>query len=401
MPTFEKIPGLVSLASNSPGATGYGVQSEYLVRYMKRHRMNVALLSNYGQEGTIGEYRTPFGTIPHYPRGVAPYSQDVLTPWHNHHRAQHDLGLKHAIMTLYDVWVYENWKDDVPVISWVPLDHVTLPPKVEAFLRRDNVTPVAMAPHGLRQLQKTGIDAVYVPHAVDTKVFKNTPKMMGPEGMTPTRDLLGIGGETFLVAIVAANKANGQVHRKAYDVNFLAFAAHLQRFPDSHLYVHADPSVGVGGFDLGVLARVCGIPKEKITFANRDEYRIGYSRESVAALYSAADVLLACSYGEGFGLGHIEAQACGTRAIGSSWAAAPDLLGEDSWLVDGTPFWDSPQSAFYQIPLLDSVVSALQHSYNAERGFSPVARKFALQFDEETVWNQYWMPFLKGYFGSD
>ncbi len=397
MPTFEKIPGLVSLASNSPGPTGYGVQSEYLVRYMKRHRMNVALLSNYGQEGSIGEYRTPHGTIPHYPRGVAPYSQDVLTAWHEHHRAGTP-KLRHAIMTLYDVWVYEGWKDDVPVISWVPLDHVTLPPKVEAFLKRDNVTPVAMAPHGLRQMQRAGIDGVYVPHAVDTNVFKNTPKMMGPDGMTPTRELLGIGEDTFLVAIVSANKANGQVHRKNFDVNFLAFAAHLEKFPNSHLYVHADPAPNVGGFDLGVLARVCGIPKENITFANRDQYRIGYSREAVAALYSAADVLLACSYGEGFGLGHIEAQACGTRVIGSSWAAAPDLLGEDSWLVDGQPFWDHPQGAFYQIPLLGSVVSALHHAHEGERGFSNVARKFALGFDEEKVWMDYWVPFLKGYF---
>jgi hypothetical protein len=105
------------------------VQAEYLVRYMKRHRMNVGILSNYGQEGSIGEYRTDHGVVPHYPRGVAPYSQDVLTPWHEHHRASAP-DLKHAIMTLYDVWVYEAWKDDIPVVSWVPLDHVTLPPKV-------------------------------------------------------------------------------------------------------------------------------------------------------------------------------------------------------------------------------------------------------------------------------
>jgi glycosyltransferase involved in cell wall biosynthesis len=395
--TYEKIPGLISLASNSPGPTGYGVQAEYLVRYMKRHRMNVGILSNYGQEGSIGEYRTDHGVVPHYPRGVAPYSQDVLTPWHEHHRASAP-DLKHAIMTLYDVWVYEAWKDEQPVISWVPLDHVTLPPKVARFLKRDNVTPVAMAPHGVRQLENAGIECEYAPHAVNTKVFAKTPKIIGPDGMMPTRELLEISEDTFLVAIVAANKANGQVHRKNYDINFLAFAAHLQKFPDSHLYVHADPAPNVGGFDLAVLSRVCGIPKEKITFANRDLYRVGYSREELAALYTAADVLLAPSYGEGFGVPQIEAQACGTRVIGSSWSAAPDLIAEDGWLVDGQPFWDSPQGAFYQVPLLGSVVGALEQAYNMERGFSAVARKFALDFDEEKVWGDYWMPFLKGYF---
>ena len=394
---YEKLKGVVSLATNNPNsATGYGVQAEFLVRYMKRHSMNVGVLSNYGLEGAIGEHRTEFGVVPVFPKGVAPYSQDVLTVWHEFHR-QSAPDLKHAIMTLYDVWVYNGWKDDLPVISWVPLDHVTLPPGVAQFLRRENVTPVAMAPHGKRQLDNADINSVYIPHAVNTKVFQKTPKIMGPDGMMPTRELLGVSDDTFLVAMVAANKANGIIHRKAYDVNFMAFSAHLQSHPDSHLYVHADPAPNVGGFDLGLLARVCGIPPEKITFANKDKYRVGYSQAELAALYSAADVLLAPSYGEGFGVPCIEAQSAGTRVIGSSWAATADLVAEDGWLVEGQPFWDEPQKAFYQVPLLDSVVSALALA-EKERGFSAVSRKFALDFDEEKVWTDYWLPFLKGYF---
>ena len=394
---YEKLKGVVSLATNNPNSpTGYGVQAEFLVRYMKRHSMNVGVLSNYGLEGAIGEHRTEFGVVPVFPKGVAPYSQDVLTVWHEFHR-QSAPDLKHAIMTLYDVWVYNGWKDEVPVIAWVPLDHVTLPPGVAQFLRRENVTPVAMAPHGKRQLDNADINSVYIPHAVNTKVFQKTPKIMGPDGMMPTRELLGVSDDTFLVAMVAANKANGIIHRKAYDVNFMAFSAHLQAHPDSHLYVHADPAPNVGGFDLGLLARVCGIPPEKITFANKDKYRVGYSQAELAALYSAADVLLAVSYGEGFGVPCIEAQSAGTRVIGSSWAATADLVAEDGWLVEGQPFWDEPQKAFYQVPLLDSVVSALALA-DKERGFSAVSRKFALDFDEEKVWTDYWLPFLKGYF---
>jgi glycosyltransferase involved in cell wall biosynthesis len=254
-----------------------------------------------------------------------------------------------------------------------------------------------MAPHGKRQLENAGIESVYIPHAVNTKVFAKTPKMLGPEGMTPTRELLAVSDDTFLVMMVAANKANGILHRKAYDVNFMAFSAHLQSHPDSHLYVHADPAPNVGGFDLALLARVSGIPAEKITFANREQYRIGYSQAELAALYSAADVLLAPSYGEGFGVPTVEAQACGTRVIGSGWAASSDLIAEDGWLVEGQPFWDEPQKAFYQVPLLDSVVSALALS-EKQRGFSAVSRKFALDFDEERVWSDYWLPFLKEYF---
>jgi hypothetical protein len=74
------------------------------------------------------------------------------------------------------------------------------------------------------------------------------------------------------------------------------------------------------------------------------------------------------------------------------------LIAEDGWLVAGQPFWDEPQKAFYQLPLLDSVVSGLELA-DKERGFSDVSRKFALDFDEEKVWADYWMPFLREYFG--
>jgi hypothetical protein len=50
------------------------------------------------------------------------------------------------------------------------------------------------------------------------------------------------------------------------------------------------------------------------------------------------------------------------------------------------------------VPLLGSVVSALAHAHKAERGFCAGARKFALDFDEEKVWEDYWLPFLKDYF---
>lgn len=399
MPTYEKIKGLISLASNSPWApTGYGMQAAHLVENFMRHGIHTAVLSNYGLEGQVSEYKTKYGLVTHYPRGLAPYSEDVFTLYHNEHRAQ-ARHLPHAIMTLYDVWVYNKWTDDIPVISWVPLDHITLPPDVAAFLKRPNVTSVAMAPHGQRQLEAAGIDSVYIPHSIDTNVFKRTEKVAFADGSkVKTREMFGIDDDTFLVAMVAANKANGLVHRKAWGENLAALSIFMKNRPDTHLYLHTDPAPFTGGFDLGMMLQSLGIPKEKVTIANRDRLRTGYTQQELAAIYSAADVLLAPSYGEGFGVPQIEAQACGLRVIGSSWAAAPDLISEDGWLVAGQPFWDAPQKAWYQIPHVPSIVEALQQAYDSDRGFSAIARKFALQFDNETVWNEKWLPFLKGYF---
>ena len=394
MSTYEKINGLISLASNSPNTpTGYGQQAQYLMERFVRHGIKSASLSNYGLEGSMGTLKFKHGQAAHYPRGLAPYSQDVLSTWHDHFKAQNP-GVPDALMTLYDVWVYNQWESDIPVISWVPLDHVTMPTGVAKFLKRENVTPVAMSPFGKRQMDDTDIESTYIPHGIDTNVYKKTEKING----VPTREFMGVADDVFLVTMVAANKANGQIHRKAYGENLLAFAAFLKQRPDAHLYLHTDPSPITGGFDLGVLLKAVGIPQDKVTIANREQLRVGYPQEQLAAIYTASDVLLATSYGEGFGVPKLEAMACGTRVIASNWAACPDLVSEDSFLVSGEPFWDSPQTAFFQIPSIGSIVSALQQAYEAERGFSTVARKFALQFDVDTVWDEYWMPFLKDYF---
>jgi len=388
---IEKLKGVVSVVSNSPGLpTGYSVQVSLLVERMKRHGLHVAVLSNFGTEGHIAKHRTKYGDVPVYPKGYKPYSDDVMNLWHEHHREPH-LDLPHFMLTLYDVWVYNDLQTEVPIVSWVPLDHVTMPPLVNKFLQRDNVTPLAMAPHGQRQLASAGLVADYIPHAVDTKVFKPTPKFRGVD----TREFMGIGKDKFLVTAVMANKANMQVHRKGYSELFLAFGIFHKDHPDSHLYVHADVLPVVGGFHLGNLMKACGVPETAVTFANRDELRVGYSDEELAAIYTASDVVWMATYGEGFGVPGIEAQSCGTRIIGSDWAATADLMSEDSIRVQGTPFWDEPQKACFQIPLLPSLVEALEKAYKADRGVSATARSFALQFDVETVWQAYWMPFLK------
>ena len=108
-------------------------------------------------------------------------------------------------------------------------------------------------------------------------------------------------------------------------------------------------------------------------------------------------MLLSTSYGEGFGIPTVEAQACGTRVITSNFAASADLASEDSWKIDGQPFWDEAQASFFSIPSVNQIARALEESYE-KRGYSEEAFQFAQQFDAEHVWTWRWMPFLKGLF---
>lgn len=394
MKPAKKIDAIVSVWSNSPfQPTGYGMQCGYLVDRLKRDGADVAALSNYGLEGNNSVYESPYGPVPHYARGIDGYSQDVLPIHHKHHVSKHKgAAVKDFIITLYDAWVLRNPQlDEIKIASWVPMDHTTIPPRVAAWIKKENVTPIAMAPNGVRLMEAAGIECEYVPHGIDTSVYKPTDTVGGQ----PVREFMGLTDDQFLVGMVGANKANGSIHRKAYAENFLAFSIFAKKHPNAVLYVHADPAASMGGFNLIDLATACGIDKDNMILPNQIDLRYGFEQEDMAGFFSGMDVLLATSYGEGFGIPTVEAQACGTRVIGSNWAATPDLVSDDSWVVDGQPFWDEAQKSWFMIPSVPGIVKALEAAYEAPRGVSEASVEFAKQFDVEHVWENHWLPVLE------
>jgi glycosyltransferase involved in cell wall biosynthesis len=391
MPNLEKLKGAAVLASNTPGMpTGYGNQGMQLAERMIRSGLEFAALSNYGLEGQKTTMRIAGKDIQHYPKGLNAYSTDVMPIWTEDFARQHP-DLKTVLFTLYDVWVYNDLQYDGPIVSWVPLDHITPPPAVMKFLKRENLTAVAMSKFGQEQLESQGIQSTYIPHGIDTKVFKPTTTIKG----MPAREFMGVPDDTFLVGMVAANKANGQIHRKAFGENLLAFAAFHKRYPNSQIYIHTEPSRAYGGFNLASLLHAVGLDKSAVLLPDPVIMRTGYEDEVMAGLYSAFDVLLNTSYGEGFGVPTVEAQACGTRVITSNFAASKDLVSEDSYLVDGQPFWDEAQQCFFQIPAIKSITTHLEKAYHEGRGHSQASVNFAKEFDADHIFRWRWLPFLK------
>ncbi len=69
---------------------------------------------------------------------------------------------------------------------------------------------------------------------------------------------------------------------------------------------------------------------ERITIIN-----LTYSEAEMNHLYTAGDVFISASQGEGFGLPAIEAMATGMPAIVTNWSAPPDYMDETiGWLLD-------------------------------------------------------------------
>ena len=375
----------IGWVSNAPWATtGYGQQTAVVTSRMKAMGNNVAIFNNYGLEGS----NTDWNGIPVYQRGSELYSNDVV-PAHMFNWTERNPKQNHILFTLYDTWVLKGprWAD-WNVASWVPIDHLPAPPLVAKWCRQPFVTPIAMSQYGQEMLENVGIESLYIPHAIES-TFKPMKRHKGITG----RNFIGVAEDKFVVGMNAANKGVSP-NRKAFGENILAFSMFAQMHDDVVLYLHTDSSGSLGGIKLQELVLSCGIKEHQYAFVDAYVLRNGISQETLATIYTAMDVLLATSYGEGFGIPTIEAQACGTPVIVSEFAASTELMG-DGWLVEGQPLWDAPQSSWFNTPRVPGIVDALEQAYQRGQGTSEKAVEFASGYNADSVFNKYWKPALR------
>jgi len=377
--------------SNAPFApTGYGVQTAQVVQRLIADGHEVAVACNYGLQGA----ETIWGDVKLYPTGSNAYSDDILFA-HSEHWG-HGSDLPRLVMVLYDVWPMENpTLERIPkMAAWVPIDHQPAPPKVAKWLRRKNVMPVAMSKFGSRMLDIEGVEHLYVPHAVE-KVFAPTRTFTDAAGsVVRGRDVMRVTEDRFVVMMNAANKGRTPP-RKCWGENLMAFAVFAKKHDDAILYLHTDVSDSVGGVDVKKLVHACGIPDNQVSYIDQYLYRMNMPQSALAAIYSDADVLLAASAGEGFGVPVVEAQACGTRVIVSNWTAQPELAGPDSWIIDGQPMWDAYQDSWFYTPTIAAIVEALEESYKAPRGASAESVAFAAEYEADRVYAEHWRPVME------
>lgn len=325
--------------SNAPwAATGYGTQTAEAVRRIRDRGHKVSVSANYGVAGAIIHWEG----IPVFPSGNHGYSQDVIYSHWQAWDAEHPGPT--VLFTLYDVWVIDNPRvKDIPVVaSWVPIDtHASVNPKIAAYCERDNVYPIAMSRYGQQMLEQVGVDAGYIPHSIDTEVFKPGQRFFDRSG----RDLIDVDDDKFVVMMTSTNKGT-LPNRKAYPEQLLAFSAFARDKDDVVLYIHADQYGSTGGLNLEHLLNRCNVPPEKVRFADQYAYRTGkIPAEALAAIMGDADVFLMASRGEGFGIPAIEAQACGTKVILSNATAQAELVG-DGWAIGGQLDWHPGQQSW-------------------------------------------------------
>jgi glycosyltransferase involved in cell wall biosynthesis len=202
-----------SNAAHSP--TGYGQQTALFCDRLKDH-YELGISAFYGIEGAPIKWNG----VPTYPGIGSTYGNEAIR---DHAHVHFDGDLRNGlVVTLMDVWVLDPgiWRH-MNVACWVPVDHEPCPPPVAQFFYDSGAVPIAMSRFGERMLRDTGLDPLYVPHGVDTSVYKPVPK-------AKARKATGLPADKFVVGMVAANKGNPS--RKCFDEAFRAFKA----FHDTH-----------------------------------------------------------------------------------------------------------------------------------------------------------------------
>lgn len=346
---------------------------------------DVAFYANYG----VNHWQPNWNGFNVYP-GDSEWGDRTMSACAAHHADDGDC----LVIGLFDPWVVhpEKWSRDVRMALWAPVDTNPLSPAARVTLTNERVTPIAMSRHGERMMREANLDPFYCPHGVDTEMFR--PR---PDERSEIRAELGVPDGAFLVGMVAANKGLPIFPRKCFPQVFQAFARFREEHQDAVLYVHTNELIEAGdGLLLRQLANRLGIPRKALLITDAFRWELGIKREDVARMMSAFDVLASPSAGEGFGIPIIESQACGVPVIVTDHSAMTELCGT-GWLVDGDPWYSGPLDAWFKVPFVSEILSALEKAYDVrdEAGLLvSAAREFAMQYDADRVMEEHWLPIL-------
>lgn len=359
---------------------------------LQKQGHDVAVAAFHGLHGSPMQWKPPnapddFKPVTVYPGSAEDlWAQDVMLGHYQRHQAE-------LLITLMDQWVLdpnimlEYKKTGMRMAHWIPVDCEPLGKLDYRNLSMTRNIPIAISKFGEQQLKE--FNPLYVPHGVDTTVFRPLPDVR-----EETRERAKFT-DKFIIGI---NAANQDPVRKAFGEQLCAFRLFHDKYPESKLLMHTRRNARSGS-DLDRLIGLLHL-EDAVEFGDQYLTVSGVTtQDSLNQWYNVLDVFSLCSYGEGFGVPVVEAQAAGTPVSVTDCSSLTELCGS-GWKVDGDFYWNAGHGAWWTKPFVRAIADAWERALLAKQdGSMPAmrekAREFALQYDADLVAEQYWKPALE------
>lgn len=354
--------------------SGYGTQAAALGRMLRKLGHKVAFATFHGLHGAP----LTWDDCMVYPgSGEDPWAQDLMPAHYRHFGAD-------LLITLMDAWVLDPGKlAGMNLAHWQPVDCDPLSALDRKVLDAAGGRPIAMSRFGQARLAEAGYEPLYAPHALDMTLWSPLEDRAG------AREVLGMS-DRFVIGL---NAANQDPMRKGFGEQLAAFALFVKDHPDALMMIHSRAETRQG-INLMNLIGNLGLQKH-VTVG--DQYQIAggwVSEPQMVSWHGIPDVITNASYGEGFGLAILQAQACGTPVVVNDCSSMPELCGA-GWKTACQPFWNRGHDSWWQLPLVDSIRDAYEKAYTGAAALREQARDFALAYDADTVTHECWEPILK------
>ena len=359
--------------------TGFGTQTHALAKQLQSvgHTISVVAI-NYHLPPIVFDGIEVLPTRPNLSQ-----SPEDLYYWANEKKPD-------KIIQFFDAWaIGHQWiKPEYNIICYNPVDCEGLP---RGFKEGCDGTlmNVAMSKHAEKTFAEESIEPYcYIPHAFNIKNYKGTK--------AKARKALKISNDPFIFGLFATNLTP----RKNIAGQIEAFAMFLNKTgANAYLYIHTNVYEQCAtSYDIRFLRDKFGLAG-KILVPDQHKYLLGlHDKEHMKNLYNAIDCLLCCSYGEGFGIPIIEAQACGKPTIVTNGSAMSDVARIGTLKIYNTGNYVDPiHNGTWQIPSTHHICEAMVDMYSKKELYKTLSRKAsenATQYDW-SIWLPEWLKILE------
>jgi len=306
--------------SDSPTtSTGYGVMTRNILNGLSDEYECHCIAHNYFGN-TLSPYKFRDGTKNNFflhGTGKAKYAVDMIKPIIDKEEIDY-FGILLDTFMLMEANFLNIDTSPSKTFFYYPSDGGgTLPINCDQILKKVHV-PIAMSKFGQLQAKKIhGIDAEYIPHAFDDKVYYP----LSDKEKEKIRESWLMKNK-FVVGVVARNQG-----RKMLDRTLKAFKIFCMNKPDAVLLLHCDPDDLAQSFSIKELINRLQL-NNRVVFTGATFYK-PFSEKEMNEIYNLMDVFLLSTSGEGFGVPIIEAMGCGIPQLVTDYTTTKELLVDD------------------------------------------------------------------------